>query len=45
VLKYDTTVLYEVVSKSFELAACSENCKWYGSLLLDAVVTTFCESV
>jgi hypothetical protein len=27
------------------LAACSENCKWYSSLPLGAVVSLFCESV
>jgi hypothetical protein len=27
------------------LAAWSENCKWYSSLILGAVVSLFCESV
>jgi len=27
------------------LATWSENCKWYSSLLLGAVVSLFCESV
>jgi hypothetical protein len=27
------------------LAAWSENCKWYSSLQLDAVVSLFCESI
>jgi hypothetical protein len=27
------------------LAACSENCKWYSSLPLGAVLSLFCESV
>jgi hypothetical protein len=34
-----------VYSKVSGLAAWSENCKWYSSLLLVAVVSLFCESV
>jgi hypothetical protein len=34
-----------VYSKVSGLAAWSENCKWYTSLLLVAVVSLFCESV
>jgi hypothetical protein len=34
-----------VYPKVSGLAAWSENCKWYSSLPLDAVVTLFCESV
>jgi hypothetical protein len=36
---------YEGVSKIPGLAAWSENCKWYSSLTLDAVVSLFSESV
>jgi hypothetical protein len=36
------TTVYPKVSG---LAAWSENCKWYGSLPLGAVVSLFCESV
>jgi hypothetical protein len=35
----------EVYPKVSGLAACSENCKWYSSLPLGAVVSLFCESV
>jgi hypothetical protein len=35
-------IMYPKVSG---LAACSENCKWYSSLPLGAVVSLFCESV
>jgi hypothetical protein len=38
----DSTWVYPKVSG---LAAWSENCKWYSSLPLDAVVLLFCESV
>jgi hypothetical protein len=37
--------MYEGVSKSFRLAARGENCKWYSSLQLSAVLLLFCESV
>jgi hypothetical protein len=40
-----TSYIYEGVSKVSGLAAWSENCKWYSSLLLSAVVSLFCESV
>jgi len=33
------------VSKFSGLAAWSENCKWYSSLPLGAVVSPFCDSV
>jgi hypothetical protein len=33
----------KVYPKVSELAAWNENCKWYGSLLLSAVVSLFCE--
>jgi hypothetical protein len=36
------TLMYPKVSG---VAAWSENCKWYSSLLLGAVVSLFCESV
>jgi hypothetical protein len=36
---------YEGVSKVFRLATWSENCKWYSSLPLGAVVSLFYESV
>jgi hypothetical protein len=36
---------YEGVSKFSGLAAWNENCKWYSSLPLGAVVSLFCESV
>jgi hypothetical protein len=36
---------YEGVSKVFVLASRSENCKWYSSLPLGAVVPLFYESV
>jgi hypothetical protein len=35
----------KVYPKVSGLAAWSENCKWYRSLPLDAVVSLFCESV
>jgi hypothetical protein len=38
----DSTWVYPKVSG---LAAWSENCKWYSSLPLGAVVTLFCQSV
>jgi hypothetical protein len=38
----ETQRVYPEVS---ELAAWSENCKWYSSLPLGAVVSIFCESV
>jgi hypothetical protein len=41
-LKQPHSMMYPEVSG---LAAWSENCKWYSSLLLDAVVPLFCESV
>jgi hypothetical protein len=34
-----------VYPKVSGLAAWSENCKWYSSLLLGAAVSLFCESV
>jgi hypothetical protein len=34
-----------VYPKVSGLAAWSENCKWYSSLPLDAVVSLFCEPV
>jgi len=34
-----------VYPKVSGLAAWSENCKWYSSLRLSAVVSLFCESV
>jgi hypothetical protein len=34
-----------VYPKVSGLVAWSENCKWYSSLPLDAVVSLFCESV
>jgi hypothetical protein len=34
-----------VYPKVSGLAACSENCKWYSSLPLGAVVSLFCEPV
>jgi hypothetical protein len=37
-----STYVYPKVSG---LAAWSDNCKWYSSLLLDVVVSLFCESV
>jgi hypothetical protein len=39
---FESTRVYPKVSG---LAAWSENCKWYSSLPLDAVVLLFCESV
>jgi hypothetical protein len=36
---------YESVPKISGLATWSENCKWYSSLPLGAVVSLFCESV
>jgi L-ribulose-5-phosphate 3-epimerase UlaE len=33
-----------VYPKVSRLAAWSENCKWYSSLQLDAIVSLFCES-
>jgi hypothetical protein len=39
---YPRTRVYPKVSG---LAALSDNCKWYSSLSLDAVVSLFCESV
>jgi len=39
------SVMYEGVSKFSGVAAWSENCKWYSSLPLGAVVSLFCESV
>jgi hypothetical protein len=39
------SVIYEVVSISFRTVAWSENCKWYSSLPLGAVVSLFYESV
>jgi hypothetical protein len=45
----DTTHCHEkytrVYSKVSGLAAWSENCKWYSSLPLGAVISLFCESV
>jgi hypothetical protein len=38
----ETTRVYPKVSG---LAAWSENCKWYSSVPLGAVVSLFCESV
>jgi hypothetical protein len=35
----------KVYPKASGLTAWSENCKWYSSLPLDAVVSLFCESV
>jgi hypothetical protein len=43
-IKYETRDLTRV-SKSFQLAAWSENYKWYSSLPLGAVVSPFYESV
>jgi hypothetical protein len=40
--KFSITRVYPNVSG---LAACNENCKWYGSLPLGAVVSLFYESV
>jgi hypothetical protein len=37
--------LYEDYPKASALAARSENCKWYSSLPLGAVVSLFCEPV
>jgi hypothetical protein len=37
--------LTRVYPKVFGLAAWSQNCKWYSSLTLGAVVSLFCESV
>jgi hypothetical protein len=37
--------LYEGYPKDSGLAAWIENCKWYSSLPLGAVVPLFCESV
>jgi len=39
------TIHRRVCPKVSGLAAWSENCKWYGSLPLGAVVSLFCESV
>jgi len=39
---HENTKVYPEVSG---LVAWSENCKWYSSLPLDAVVSKFCESV
>jgi len=39
------TTLTNVYPKVSGLAAWSENCKWYSSLALGAVVSLFCESV
>jgi hypothetical protein len=36
--------IYEGDPKVFGLATWSENCKWYSSLPLGAVVSLFCES-
>jgi hypothetical protein len=36
---------YTSISKSFRTAAWSENCEWYSSLPLGAVVSLLCESV
>jgi hypothetical protein len=41
-VKYRGTMVYPKVSG---LAAWNENCKWYSSLPLRAVVSLFCESV
>jgi len=38
-------IYMRVYSKVSGLAAWSENCKWYSSLPLGAVVSLFCESV
>jgi hypothetical protein len=38
-------LLRRVYPKVSRLAARSENCKWYSSLPLGAVVSLFCESV
>jgi len=35
----------KVYPKVSGLAAWSENCKWYNSLPLDAIVSLFCEPV
>jgi hypothetical protein len=42
---YADDVTLSDVPKISGLAAWSENYKWYSSLLLDAVVSLFCESV
>jgi hypothetical protein len=38
-------IITRVYPKVSELAAWSENCKWYSFMPLDAVVSLFCESV
>jgi hypothetical protein len=43
--KLDTSQYTRVYPKVPGLAAWSQNCKWYSSLPLDAVVSLFCESV
>jgi hypothetical protein len=48
--KYTRTHTYinthrRVYLKVSRLASWNENCKWYGSLALGAVVSLFCESV
>jgi hypothetical protein len=40
-----TVILTRVYLKASGLAAWSENCKWYSSLQLGAVVSLFCELV
>jgi hypothetical protein len=40
-----TPIVQPVYPKVSGLAAWSENCKWYSSLLLGAVLSLFCESV
>jgi hypothetical protein len=43
--RYTVARYTRVYPKVSGLAAWSENCKWYSSLPLDAVVSLFCESV
>jgi hypothetical protein len=45
VLLWTPTMTYEGVTKSFRTCRWRENCKWYSSLPLGAVVWLFCESV
>jgi hypothetical protein len=44
-LKHDDVCYKRVYLKVSGLAAWGENCKWYSSLPLCAVVSLFCESV
>jgi len=41
---YLQILTYEDYPKFSGLAACNDNCNWYSSLPLGAVVSLFCES-